>query len=257
MGPSALGIVTPVPDGSARMGDIEMLPTVTSGSGPNNAFVSRAGHVAGFVTTSSNWALGGEAPTIIEYKGASCYRIRQDAIGFDFRAAVIVTKPLAFRVSRNPLFILEALLAWPTNTVGVENGLVLAFQNNLANNRPISTAQTGFAIYNDGGALTFAMRGAVGLQTTVIATGFALTEWHKIRIEILSATRDADATLRVFVNDSGAASIVKTAADANWPAIGATANSAISVGLGVLSATEYCNWRDIGFWRGPDTPLGM
>lgn len=204
---------------------------------------------------ASNWGFGGEAPTMIAYKSASCFRIRQGATFSDYRIPLVCAKPPQIVSWPDGLWVLELVAAWPTNTAGVENGLVFGFVDALANLRPVTGAGAGFAVYNEGGVLTFAMRGAVGLDSTPIASAL-ITEWNKIHVELRNATKDNDASVRLFVNDAQVADVTKTSADANFPAVGATVNSVLNWGVGVASATEYMNFRNLRVSRGPNSVVG-
>lgn len=243
------------PEGSARTIDVEMHPYRATGATPQSASAGRNGaQVAILNGASSNWGLGGEAPTMIAYKSASCFRIRQGAIFSDFRIPLVCAKPPQITSWEDGLHMVGLVGAWPTNTAGKDNGLVLGFVDAVANLRPIAGLGQGWTVYNENGVLTFAMRGAVGLDSTPLTA--TVTEWNKILLKFRHATKDNDATLELFLNDAPTAVVTKTSADANWPAVGATVNSVINWGVGVDSATEYFNFRNVRFTRGPNSVVG-
>lgn len=251
-------VVTPIADGVARQSEYQMIPFRSSGQGQQDSYAGRGGVKFGLLNGAvTNWGFGGPAGGMVAYKNAGCYNLSAGALFSEIRIPMVCERPVAVRRWRDALYVIEFVAAWPTNTAGVENGIVLAFNDNLLQVRPVSAANPGFAVYNNGGVLTFAMRGAVGLQQTVIPIAGAITDWHTIRIELRSAIRDADGSIRVFVDDASAPDVTKTTADANFPLPGANVNSVINWGMGVASATEFLNYCRLGLWRGPDTALGM
>jgi len=249
-------VVAVAPDGSARTIDVQMEPLFSQNASPQAAATGRGypGPVSLLNGGSSNWGLGGEAPTMVAYKSASCYRIRQGAIFSEFRIPLVTARPTQITSWDDGLYTLSLVGSWPTNTAATDNGLVLGFVNALANLRPVAGLSQGWTIYNESGVLTFGMRGPTGFQTTALAG--TVTEWNKIILKLRHATSATDASLEVFINDFPTAVVTKTSADANWPAIGATINSVIAWGVGVASATEYFNFRNVRFSRGPNSVVG-
>lgn len=248
--------ISPAGEGSARSIDIMLAPRFSAANALTGANAARGGIAYGIVGTSSNWGLGGtDSGTLVRYKGSAVWQVRGGCIGHEIRVPLVTTRPTAITMWRDGLWVSEVVLAWPTNAVGADNGFIWGPQGNVGNLRP-SVAQC-CALMNDlAGGLNFVMRGPTGTQTTAIA-GLTLTEFNKFRVEMKPATRDADATIQVFVNDAGAPAISKTSSDANFPPVGAAADSMYAQAIGTSSATDYVNIKEWRVWSGPNTTIGM
>lgn len=250
----------PTPEGSARHGNTQMLPVRLAGTAAGNASVNRASNQLLWIGTTDSWGqAGSDQGTMILYKGASMYRCRGGCVMHTYRFPVVSDLPTALSGWRDMLFVFEIVLAWPTNTTGVENGITACYTENPVNQQVISSTNPGWVLYNDNGTLKFGMRPTQGgaIATTTIVPAITVTELTKFRFEWRSAKKNGSASLVVYMNDLDIPIISKTSADASWPPPQGTTNSVINFGPGIRSGTEYLNYRDVAAWCGPDTTIGM
>lgn len=256
--------ITPAGVGDARVIDVHLSPFASLfAASPSGQGIFRDGLLAtgpNIFDTSSNWGFGGETPSRDIRNGAACWKIRQGAVFFDYRIPLVVTQP-SFRTWRTGLYVVEFFGSWTTTVTGTDCGFVMTWNDNLTNQRPINALQQGWSIRADTGQLMVSHRGAVGLTNTNLqSVGADVTAWQKIRVEVRHATSSQQATVQVIVNNSNAAAYTLAGNDANFPPIAATGsatNQALTIGFGSASATEYFYFRDVAFWCGPNTSIGM
>jgi hypothetical protein len=252
-------VVSPIAEGAARVTNISFSPRRSTNLSLTSAANDRAGTGALLVGSSSNWGLGGtDGGTLVLSAALGCgvWQIRGGGVQHEQRFALVRSRPPNITAWRNGLFVFEIVIAWPSNAVGADNGILWGYQDSVNTCRP--SAGQCFAVRNDtAGALLFTMVGAVGTQDTVIGAGLVLTDLLKVRVECRSATKNADASVSVFLNDAPVAAVVKTSADANFPAIGAGASSLFTHGVGCGSAVNFLHVRDWNVWNGPNTTVGM
>lgn len=252
MSGGAVGLASAA-EGSARVADYHTLPfAVATALSASNVY--RGGiQVGNIYGSGSNWGLGGtDTGTLIRNAalGAGVYQIRGGANAHIMRIPLVVIKPTNVTRWRNGLWVVEVTLAWPTNAVGADNGLVMGF-NNIGNLR--RSISQGWYFENDtAGVIRAAVRGPTG--TVFTNTTVAPTDLTKVRVEFRQAIKSRPATVRFFVND--AFLVESNSDDGNFPAIGAGTDSVVTTGLGCGSATDYVHVYDWNVWNGPDTVVG-
>lgn len=248
--------ITPTPEGSARHTDYHLIPFRGSAGSFGSAASCRDGTLANVQSNASNWGLGGtDTGTLVTYLGTSMYRFRGGMQSHSVRIPWVTTRPSAITKWRDGLWVVECILAWPNDAVGADNGLIMGFVDNVANLRR-SVSSNIVTVENDtAGVIRISVTGPAGTVFTNL--GVSPTALTKVRVELRNATRDADGSLRVFVNDAGTPSVIVGTADANCPVKGAGVDGLFGFGIGVGSAVNYVNVADWSFWRGPDTSVGM
>lgn len=251
--------ISPTAEGSSRHGEFHQQCLISGGTSPNSTGVTKNGRRFTMISATDAWGLGGEASTRTTRNGSVCWQKRAGAIFFDFCIPLVVTQP-SLAQWRDGLYVIEFVGSWPFNTTtGIEYGMVFGFQDLTTNLRPISLANQGFAIYSDLGVLRFGVRGPVGLTVTNLPNvGANADVWQKVRVEFRHATSGSPGSVQVFMNDAGSPSAQILTSAANFPAQGAAGvNSTIRWGFGTANNTDYFLFRDVGFWMGPNTPIGM
>lgn len=250
-------VVTPLPEGAARSRDVYLLGGFDGGSLQQ----SGRGGTAGAGANSTNWGYSGEGTTYLNnYGGSWIYRQRGGAFQvFNTRIPIQTTRP-PFRVwyPLPALHVVYLLMAWPNNNAftGTDNGLILSYANNP---QVVGGAGQGFQIGNNAGVVTLWQRGAaltsVNLSGAAGFTAFNPQTVNLFRVELRQPTSIADGSLEVFVNDDNAPRATVTTAQ-DWPtAVGGSAG--MMIGMGAASSADFVYFRDVGYFCGPDTRLGM
>lgn len=240
-------VVTSVPDGSARTFEWRQL-VLHQPAGYASGGVSRGGKQVAAFPGATNWGLGGEVPTFVTYKNGFFTRIRQGAAQFGPAFAWCNQQPTNRFSWRQGLYVFEGILAWPTNTAAVDNGF---FITNNSFQRVITQAQAGFGIWNDNGVCKWTNQGAGRTDFILNTGGSDISEPFKFRIEMRNATADRVASVAVLINDVRQVLVQGASLPVNVNAPGWFTY------IGVLSATEYCYFRDFKYFAGPDTSIGM
>lgn len=245
-------VVTSIADGSARTFEWRELATHNPGGAPPNvgAGIDRNGIVSpgSVFPSSTNWGLSGEAPAFISYRDTYYTRIEGGAVQFGPRFQWISTVQPANRFSwRIGLYVIQGVLAWPTDTANVDNGI---FVSNNGFTRVIQQNQAGFGIWNDNGVCKFTMQ-AVGRTDIAINSPGGIREPMKFRMEMRNATKDVPASVAVLINDTQQVLFKGNQLPVNVSTVG------WSTYIGVLNNASYCYFRDLHTFWGPDTTLGV
>ncbi len=252
-------IVTPVPEGSARSRHTFYLGGFDGALGQ----IAGRGTAAGAGTVGSNWGFSGEGNSYLNsYQGTWVTRYRggcQELL--NVRAPIQVQRPPFKKWYPLPqLHVLALLLGWNDNTwlATEDNGLIISYQD--VPQILAGGAARGFEIHNNGGTISLSYRGAAGVTTTValstVADPITPNLMNLFRIEMRQPVSDADGSLSVFVNDDAAPRAVISTADANWPL---PTGGPAGLGFFIASAsnTRFLFYRDVTYYHGPDTKLGM
>jgi hypothetical protein len=242
-------VVTSIADGSARTFEWRQLPNHNPGgttAGNDRGGLFPPGSV---FPSATNWGLSGEAPAQISYRDMYFQRQEGGASQFGPRFPWVSTQqPLNRFAWRQGLYVLQGVLAWPTDTVAVDNGI---FVSNNTFNRVVQQATAGFGIWNDNGVCKFTMQGAVRTDIVLNNSPGGIREPMKFRMEIRSATKDIPASVVCIINDTQQALFKGSALPVN------NNINAWMTYIGVLSNTSYIYYRDLHFFCGPDTTLGV
>lgn len=203
------------------------------------------------VSGGSNWGLGGTLFQADIYKGMRVVAVRGGTNNWGTGFQLCTQQPfLPFWPIGYWAF--DAVIGWPADLAGVESGIVLSYLNVA---RPVSLGDQGIAIYNDGGTLKFKSVGAAGSETVVLAwpTGATARDLTWIRVELLSATATAAASITVKVNN--ALAITRTwSVGHKLPIETSATNGAIGCCVGQNSAVTQMNVAFLSLWSGPAAP---
>lgn len=243
------------PEGAARYRQLNFAPGFT-GIVDGRA-VSRGDYAPNAPPADgSNLGFSGEGTTFLaSYKGTWGLRYRGGAQKwFPDQVPIQVARPKWATWYPDPaLHVISIVMAWPSgDPVNGDSGLVLCY-NGFS--RVKSAINPGIML----AAAGLHRRSGAGLLTTGWnVAGFDpidTTEWNRFRVELRQPTKNADGSVRVYVNDDAGPRISFSTVDGNYPDDSVTGGSS---GFRILTmmadSAIYLYMKWLTYYCGPDIP---
>ena len=239
--------------GAGRSADLFFYNDWPVGTNPTVGTVRPGARQGNYSNGNTNWGLAGTDNAWETYKNTRVAKVRGGAYMYGQAFALACDQPPAIPYWPLGWMVIDWIPAWPSDLAGVESGIVIAPVQTM---RPVTAAQPGIALYNDGGTLKFTSVGPGGSEVGVVIpwpAGGGPREFTWVRVELISATATAAATLSVKVNGQLALSRTWTVGH-KLPLPITSVQNCFGVDLGQNSAVTYMYCAHLGIFIGPNAP---